>query len=114
MHELSIALNVMDIVKEELTQSGCTKVTEVVIEVGDLSGVDTMALTTCLDIASKDSFMHHAAIKIIRHPGKGYCNTCKKEYAMADILDLCPDCGSAATQITEGNEMQIPSIVVVE
>lgn len=114
MHELSIALNIMDIVKEELTNSGSARVMEVVIEVGDLSGVDTSALTTCLEIASRDSFMQDAAIKIVRHPGKGFCESCQQEYAMEDILDLCPDCHQAATRITEGAEMQIPSIMVTD
>ncbi|NQV02638.1 MAG: hydrogenase maturation nickel metallochaperone HypA [Bacteroidia bacterium] len=112
MHELSIALNILDIVLEECRKAGSAKVEEVVIQVGTLRGVDTQALTTCLHVASRETMMQDARIRIYRKQGRGFCSGCQKEFDMKDILTLCPDCYQPATNLQEGQEMQIESIIV--
>jgi len=112
MHELSIALNILDIVQEECRKAGSERVAEVVIRVGTLSGVDTKALTTCLHIASRETLMEDAHIRVDRQQGRGYCTHCCKEFDMEDILTPCPDCFQPATDLRAGQEMSIQSIVV--
>jgi len=112
MHELSIALNILDIVQEECRKAESEKVEEVVIRVGTLSGVDTEALTTCLHVVSRETMMQEARIRIDRHQGIGYCAGCGIEFEMEDILSLCPVCFQPATDLREGQEMAIESIAV--
>lgn len=112
MHELSIALNILDILCEECRKADSTSVAEVVLCVGTLSGVDTDALTTCLHVASRNTFMENARISIKRHQGRGWCRHCEREYEMDDILSLCPVCSGPATELREGQEMRIESILV--
>ncbi|MBC8456551.1 MAG: hydrogenase maturation nickel metallochaperone HypA [Deltaproteobacteria bacterium] len=85
MHELSIALNILDIVQEECRKADSATVTEVVIRVGTLSGVDTQALTTCLHVASRETLMQDACIRIDRQQGRGFCAGCQQEFDMEDI-----------------------------
>jgi hydrogenase nickel incorporation protein HypA/HybF len=112
MHELSLALNIIDIVGEECRKAGSQRVEEVVILVGTLSGVDTDALSTSLHVASRDTVLQNARIQLNRQQGKGYCDGCKHEFFMEDILSLCPLCFQPATSLTEGEDMRIESIVV--
>ncbi|TSA25823.1 MAG: hydrogenase maturation nickel metallochaperone HypA [Bacteroidetes bacterium] len=112
MHELSIALNILDIVQEECRRAESSSVAEVVIRVGTLSGVDTEALTTCLHVASRDTLMQDARIRIDRQQGRGWCSGCFTEFEMEDILTLCPGCLQPASELRAGQEMQIDSILV--
>lgn len=112
MHELSIALNIIDLVEEECLKAGSSVVTEVTLRVGTLSGVDPVALSTCLQVASRDSLMKEARIRLEREPGKGWCRLCAREFEMEDILDLCPRCFQPATELRTGQEMQVESIMV--
>lgn len=112
MHELSIALNILDIVQKECHEAGSERVEEVVIRVGTLSGIDTEALTTCLHVASRETIIQDARIRINRQQGKGYCAGCKTEFDMEDILTPCPGCFQPATDLLEGQEMQIESLIV--
>ena len=112
MHELSIALNILDIVQEECRKSGSEKITSVVLRVGILSGVDTEALTTCLYVASRDTLMQDADLRIEQEPGKGYCVNCRMEFDMNDILTLCPHCFQSAAELLEGQELSIREITV--
>lgn len=112
MHELSIALNILDIVQEECMKAGSKRVLEVVVRIGDLSGVDAQALTTSLRIAANETLMQGATIRIEKKTGKGYCSTCNKEFAMNDILSVCPACFQPAAELLEGQEMELLEIVV--
>ena len=112
MHELSIAMNILEIVQEECRKAGSEKVVELILEVGDLSGVDVEALTTCLQIASRETLLDGASMVINRHPGKGYCGKCGEEFVMEDILSLCPFCFQPAVELREGQEMRIEEISV--
>lgn len=112
MHELSIALNIIDIIDETCRNEKDPAVREIVIRVGDLSGVDTEALSTCLHIASRNTLLQEAHVRILRQPGTGWCAHCRKEFPMEDILTPCPECFQPASELREGREMQIDSIVV--
>lgn len=112
MHELSLALNILDIVREECLRAGSQKVEEVVILFGALSGVDAEALTTCLHVVSRDTLMQDARIRLDRQLGRGFCFGCGKSFEMEEILTVCPGCFQPATDLMEGQEMRIDSIVV--
>ena len=111
MHELSIALNILDIVRETCQEENASSVVEVTLRIGDLSGVDTEALTTCLHIASRGSLMQHARISIIRQQGLGWCACCNSSFPMKDILAPCPVCLHSASEFLEGRELRLESIL---
>jgi hydrogenase nickel incorporation protein HypA/HybF len=53
MHELSIALNIVEIAQEELTRQGGERVCAVYLEVGPLAGVAKEALLFSFGLASE-------------------------------------------------------------
>ena len=113
MHELSIALNIVDIATAEAKKAGAQRVTDLNVEVGSLSGVIVEALEFAMEVAVKDSLLEKA--KVIIHPvhAKARCNECGEEFEVADYFESCPKCESLDLKITQGQELRLRSLKVV-
>lgn len=112
MHEFSIAMDIVDIATTHAERENATTVTEVEIEVGELSGIVLDALEFALESAVKGTVLEGAERKIISIPGKARCTQCFHEYPASDPFRLCPSCRNCAPDIVEGRELRVKSIVV--
>ena len=92
MHELGIMTGVMDAVTTSAQQAGATRVLKVSLSVG----------TLCED----------AELQITMVKPKSRCLECGAEYEHDRFHMLCPECGSFATELIAGRELQIDSIEV--
>jgi hydrogenase nickel incorporation protein HypA/HybF len=82
MHELSIALSLIDAVCEELPRIGANvSVRSVRIRVGPLSGVVPDALTFAFDVAAAESPIAGARLDIERTDGR------ELELAAVEVVD---------------------------
>ena len=81
MHELSIAVSLVETVCEQLPQLGCVRVRAVRIRVGSLSGVAPDALEFAFEVASQDSAIAGAALEIEKTHGT------ELELAALEVLD---------------------------
>ena len=70
MHELSIALNIVDIACEEAERQGESRVDAVYLNLGVLSGVVKDALLFSWDLASEGSRIAGARLEIRDMPGR--------------------------------------------
>ncbi|MBP3191756.1 hydrogenase maturation nickel metallochaperone HypA [Natronogracilivirga saccharolytica] len=113
MHELSIAINIVDIATLEVRKAGAERVTDLQIDVGALSGVVVDALEFALQEAVRNSVAEQARISIREIPARGSCRTCGREYPVSDYIDLCPECPSASLEIIQGKELRVASLSVV-
>lgn len=111
MHELSLATEVIHIVNREAEKNKVSRVSELVIEVGDLSGVEADAFESALGLLIKGSILEDAELKFIRTPGKGVCNSCSINFEMKNRVDTCPQCGCFPSEISGGEEFRILSLV---
>jgi hydrogenase nickel incorporation protein HypA/HybF len=111
MHELSLATEVIELVQREAGKKGVSGIREILIEVGDLSGVEADAFQFALELIVKDSILENAVISLIRTPGKGTCRNCKSEFEMKNRLDVCPGCLSFPSEITGGQEFRVVSLI---
>jgi hydrogenase nickel incorporation protein HypA/HybF len=111
MHELSLAMDVIDLVKQEANKNGITVVEEILIEIGDLSGVEANIFFSALQMVVKDTLLENATIKINRTPGKGRCKSCNLEFEMKTFFDQCPQCQSFTSEIIDGQEFRVVSLV---
>ena len=110
MHELSLAVNIIEIAEAEAASAGASVVHEVIIEAGAVSGVDCGILQGALEFASKDTSLESAKFTIKTVPGKGICSKCGTGFVMSDIFTPCPVCGSPAGKLTEGTELKVVTI----
>jgi hydrogenase nickel incorporation protein HypA/HybF len=113
MHELSIALNIVDIASRETEKAGATKVEQLELEVGSLSGVVIEALEFALKEAVRNSVLESSEIIISEVEARCRCNQCGLEYKVEALYDICPDCHSADRTILQGQEMLVKTMQVV-
>ena len=107
MHELRIATEIIDIVQEEMTRRRLSKVTEVHLNLGALTGVDPEALAFGFEAATADTAMNGAALKINFIPVGGKCRSCKNDFELNEYVFICPKCGSSDLDINRGEELDI-------
>lgn len=116
MHEMSIAEGILQIVEEAAAKpdSGFERVKTIFVEVGELSSVEPEALLFCFEAVARGSRAEGAHLEIIQTLGYGRCLKCGETVAMPDLLAVCPLCGSHQLQATQGMEMRVQSLDVLD
>lgn len=107
MHELSIALSIIDGVTEEAAKRNA-QVEAVYLRVGRLSGVDKEALRFSYQVASQETSLADSRLEIEDVDVVIHCPVCHADRpAKAFPLLLCADCGTAADRVVQGDELEI-------
>jgi hydrogenase nickel incorporation protein HypA/HybF len=114
MHELSIALSVLEIMEEEAArQNG--RVTAVYIKLGPLSGVVKEALISAFDLAKEQSPFPDCTMTIRDVPLVAFCPNCQANREVESIQKLaCPICGTVTPEIVSGREMEIVAMEIAD
>lgn len=112
MHELSIALSIIDLVETEARRNGSSRVEEVELEIGTLASVEIQTLEFALESAVKGTLLQDAKIVRIYIKGSGFCNDCRSSFPVSSLFSPCPDCGSYCVKIVKGKELRVKSIVI--
>ena len=105
-------MSMVDIVEKELQKSEAKSVLEVELEIGTLSGVIIEAMEFALEEGVKNTVIGTSKKKIISIPGRAKCNDCSHEFDVDDLFTACPGCKSFDSELTQGEELRIKSIVV--
>ncbi len=112
MHEFSLAEEVINLAQREAEKNNVNTISEIQIEVGDLSGVEAEAFESALGLLVKDTILNNSKINIIRTPGKGHCNACNLEFEMHHMQASCPHCRAFPSIINGGQEFRVLSLLV--
>lgn len=108
MHELSIALSIIDVAAEEARRQGAGKVHAVHLRLGPLSGVVREALIGAFELAREGTPLDQASLAIEDIPVRGYCPRCDAEVDVVSIQEICcNDCGTPIAQLVSGREMEV-------
>ena len=91
MHELAITQSVVDMVVERMAGR---RVATVRVRVGQLSGVVPDAMLFCYELVTAGTNLEGSRLEIERTPGRANCRSCGQDFALTDLIMLCP-CGSA-------------------
>ena len=111
MHELSIALSILDIAAEEAGRQGCGSVRAIHLRLGPLSGVVPAALRSAYELARESSAAPNAELVIEEIPLIAYCSKCSAERAPPSAFELlCPECGTPMPEIIRGREMEVVAL----
>lgn len=113
MHELSIAMNIMEIVSAEAEAAGADKVSRIELEIGAWSGVEPDAITLAMEEAVRGSIASKAALVFLWTKAVAGCEDCCNEFEPEDVFKICPYCNSLNTHLLTGKELKIKSIEVV-
>ena len=111
---MSIAQSILDLVADEAARAGLERVEEVRLRIGEMSGVVPDSLSFCWSLMSKEEAAgpaQGAALAIELIPVKAECRSCGQTFIVDNYDFSCPGCGSGETDILEGRDMTIASIV---
>jgi len=112
MHELSIAISIVNICIEEARKADSGRVIQVEVKIGSLSGVETEALAFSWDVATKNSIVDGAPLVIQKVEAQAKCKSCNSEFTIDNFFSPCPSCGEYGYEIVKGKELQIKAITV--
>jgi hydrogenase nickel incorporation protein HypA/HybF len=115
MHELSIALSMIEMASEEATRHGASRVSALYLKLGPLSGVVKEALTFSFDIACEGTRLEGAQLLIEDVPVVIHCGRCRADHVIENIQDLrCPRCGDLSAEVIHGRELELVSLELAE
>jgi hydrogenase nickel incorporation protein HypA/HybF len=113
MHELSIAISMIDQITEESDNRGGLEVEAVHLRLGIFSGVDKDALLFAYQLACEGSPLEGSRLVIESIPLVIYCAACGKNRVPPSLYDLsCPECGTPGQTIVSGREIELASLEV--
>ena len=108
MHEMAIAESVIEQITGRL---GAAPVSLVMLEIGELSGVEPDAIRFCFEVVAAGSTVAGADLDIAVVAAQCRCRVCGERFRPADAILLCA-CGSADVEVTAGEELRIKSVGV--
>jgi hydrogenase nickel incorporation protein HypA/HybF len=112
MHELSIAVSLVEEVGRILKYENASRATRVVVAIGALSGIEREPLEACFPLAAEGTPVEDAALAIEELPVEVMCGACHNRTRPQWPLLSCKDCASSNVQIVQGQELIIRSLEV--
>ncbi|CAN2042074.1 Hydrogenase maturation factor HypA [Candidatus Magnetomoraceae bacterium gMMP-15] len=111
MHEMSIALQVLDIAISSIPNSMKDSQVEAVnLKVGKLTAIVPESLKFCFDIIAKDTPLNGAELRIKEMPLIVKCLDCNLKSELKTPIFSCKNCNSSNIEIISGQELDIISI----
>ena len=111
MHELGIVFHIIKSVEQVAADNDLEKISAVVLELGEVSGVVPDYLTDCWKwAAAKEELVSGSELKIETLPAVTHCDNCGKDYPTVVHGRTCPHCQSGNTWLLTGNEVNIKEI----
>ena len=115
MHELSIALSIVDGGLHELQRHGASQASAIHLRVGRLSGVDKDALLFSYGVVCEDTALAHSRLIIEDVDVTILCPACCAERSIQVFPVLaCAKCGAIAERVVHGEELEIIAMELVE
>ena len=109
MHEMSIAVNIVDIVCQKAKEENASKINNVELIIGSLSGIMKDALTFCFEAACKNTLADGTKLIIHNIQAEAFCKSCNKDFIIESDFSPCPTCTDFNCEILRGKELSIKS-----
>lgn len=112
MHELSIALGIVDIAEKETKKANKRNVDLIELEIGTLAGIEFESLDFVWSSAVKNTVLEHAEKRINIIEAEAKCGDCNTVFKIKKVFDACPNCKSYLKGIIKGKELRVVSLEV--
>jgi hydrogenase nickel incorporation protein HypA/HybF len=118
VHELSIAMSLVDAACEQAERLGSRQPLRVLalhLRLGPLSGVVKEALAFSFELAAADTAIAGARLEIEEVPVTVRCPACREERRLASIQHFrCPVCDAPTPEVVHGKELELVALEVDE
>ncbi|HTW35747.1 MAG TPA: hydrogenase maturation nickel metallochaperone HypA [Rhizomicrobium sp.] len=105
MHELTICQSLLSEISRIAAQHGARAVTEIVVAVGPLSGVEPKLLERAFSVAQSGTIADRATLVFEETTVVVWCRDCQRETPVAANALLCGECGTWRVELRSGDEM---------
>ena len=115
MHELSIAMNMVDMAQEESRRRGGVPIRAVHLRLGRLSGVVKEALFASYEMACESTALKGSRLIIEEVPVLVFCPHCKAQRPVHSLQSFCcAECGTLTGDVVKGKELLVVGLEVDE
>jgi hydrogenase nickel incorporation protein HypA/HybF len=113
MHELSIAMSLLELAAEEAARHGDSRVTQIHVKLGPLSGVAGAALLSAYELARLGSTLEEAELVIQEVPVVVHCTTCNMARPAVSAQEIrCAECGTLAEKVLSGGDLELVAMEI--
>jgi len=115
MHELSIAMSIVELAQEESERRGGVQVSAIHLKLGALSGVVKGALLSAYEMACEDTPLKGSHLVVEEVPVAVICPSCQVQRPLSSVqLFCCAECGTPASNIVQGKELEVVALEIQE
>ncbi len=112
MHELAICQALIDQVTSVARSNGARKVSEILLDIGPLAGVEPDLLANAFPVASAGTVAEGAVLNVTPAPVRVWCRSCELESDAKVNRLVCGQCGDWRTELRSGDELLLRSVVL--
>jgi hydrogenase nickel incorporation protein HypA/HybF len=113
MHELSIAMSIVEMAQEEAESRGRVQVLAIHLRLGQLSGVVKEALLSAYDMACEATPIEGSRLLIEEIPVEVFCPRCRIARRVRSIQWFCcPKCFTPTAEIVRGKELEVAGLEI--
>ncbi len=112
MHEMSLAVDLVEQLVDVLVREKSTRVIEINVVMGAMSGVERVPFEFAFPVAAEGTPIAGAVLNIEEVPLVLKCSDCNQETEPEDLIMICPQCNSISVEIVQGKEFLIKSMEV--
>jgi hydrogenase nickel incorporation protein HypA/HybF len=114
MHELSIAMSIIEMAEEE-AHNRHLRIEAVYLKLGALSGVVKGALVSCYEMACEGTPLQGSRLIIDEVPVVIFCAQCDAQSPLNSVqLFCCPRCGTPSADIVQGKELEVVALETLD
>ncbi len=111
MHELSIAMSMIEMAAEEAARRGGARVCAVHLKLGPLAGVVRESLLFSYDVACAGTPLEGSRLVVEDVPVVVFCYGCSAEQRLVSVQSFfCPACGAPTPQVLRGRELEVVAL----
>ena len=114
MHEMSIAEEIIDIIRLSVPDGKSNLVLSVRLSVGSLSNIMPDSLKFCFDALCLGTDLEHSQMIIDEIPILIKCKSCLSESRVEDLFFICPECFCEDVELLSGRELSVDSIELAD
>jgi hydrogenase nickel incorporation protein HypA/HybF len=114
MHELGIALNILEIAENAARQDGASTIRAIGVRVGAFSGVVPDALEFAFQAARTGTLAEHPRLEITVAPMVAHCAGCNLDFFVDNPHGVarCPVCLKPVPGVQHGEELTVTHLEV--
>jgi hydrogenase nickel incorporation protein HypA/HybF len=114
MHELSVALSIVEVVEEE-AQRHPGRVQAIHLRLGPLAGVVKEALLSAFELACERTTLEGVRLVVEDMPIVVNCPVCQGSQTVTSLQWMCcSKCGTPVTEIVTGQELEVRALEMTD